>query len=84
MQLYNVALQIKWSDQETWKDLVLRPGGMHMLMSFIGILMRDTGLEELLGCAFAGVPNKMNGKAWPKTLRALRMVTTSLLDEVEL
>ena len=48
----------------------------------IGILMRCTGLEDLLGCAFAGVPNKMNGKAWPKTLRALRMVTTSLLDEV--
>ena len=85
MQLYKVALQIKWSDHERWKDLVLRPGGMHMLMSFIGcigVLMRGTGLEDLLGCAFAGVPNTMNGKAWPKALRALRMVTTALLDEV--
>ena len=85
MQMYKVALQIKWSDQERWKHLVLRPGGMHMLMSFIGcigILMRCTGLEDLLGCAFAGVPNMMNGKAWPKALRGLHMVTTALLDDI--
>ena len=56
-----------------------------MLMSFIGcigVLMRGTGLEDLLGCAFAGVPNMMNCKAWPNALRALRMVTSTLLDEV--
>ena len=68
-----------------WKDLVLRPGYMHVLLLFIGCigtLMRGTGLEDLLGCAFAGVPCMMNGKAWPKALQALRMVTISLLDEV--
>ena len=51
------------------------PGGMYMLMSFvgcIGVLMMGTGLEDLLGCAFACVQNMMNGKARPKTLRALR------------
>ena len=56
-----------------------------MLMSFIvciGVLMRGTGLEDLLGCAFAGVPNMMNCKAWPKALQELRMVTSALLDEV--
>ena len=56
-----------------------------MLMSFIGcigVLMRGTGLEDLLGCAFAGVPNMMNCKAWPNALRADRMVTSALLDEV--
>ena len=56
-----------------------------MLMSLIGcigVLVRSTGLADLLGCAFAGVPNMINGKAWPKALRALRMVTTALLDEV--
>ena len=40
-------------------------GGMHMLMSFvgcIGVLMMGTGLEYLLGCAFPGVQNMMNGK----------------------
>ena len=53
-----------------------------MLMSFIGcigVLMRGTGLEDLLGCAFAGVPNMMNCKAWPNALRADRMVTSALL-----
>ena len=42
------------------------PGGMHMLMSFVGcisVLMMGTGLEDLLGCAFAGVQNMMNGKS---------------------
>ena len=56
-----------------------------MLMSFIGcigVLMKGTGLEDLLGCAFAGVPNMMNCKAWPNGLRADRMVTSALLDEV--
>jgi len=39
MQLYKVALQIKWSDPERWKNLVLRLGGMQMmLMSFIGCI----------------------------------------------
>ena len=54
-----------------------------MLMSFvdcIGILMRG---RDWKNCWVAHwLPNMMNGKAWPKALRALRMVTTSLLDEV--
>jgi len=66
MQLYKVALQIKWSDPERWKNLVLRPGGMHMLMSFIGCignLMKVSGLEEILSVAYGGVRNMLNGKA---------------------
>lgn len=53
-QLYKVLLKVKWSDPERWKHLVVRPGGMHMLMSFTGIfgnLMKGTGLEELLKAA---------------------------------
>ena len=58
MQLYKVILQIKWSHQAHWDNLVVRPGGMHTLMSFVGCidaLMNSSGLEELLNVAFEGV-----------------------------
>ena len=60
MQIYKVIMQIKWADCKRWKGLVARPGGMHILMSFLGCvgqLMEDTGLEELLGSASKGVSN---------------------------
>jgi hypothetical protein len=84
MQLYKVALKIKWSQPVRWKHLIVRPGGMHVLMSFIGSigkLMQGSGLEELLNAAFKGVSNMLSGKAWPKALRAIRMVVTSLLED---
>ena len=57
MQIYRVIMQMKWADCKRWKGLVARPGGMHTLISFLGCigqLMKDTGLEELLGSAFKG------------------------------
>ena len=41
--------------------------------------MKGTGLEELLGSAFKGVSNMLNGKAWPKAMRGLRMVVAALI-----
>ena len=82
MQIYKAIVQIKWADCKRWKRLVARPGGMHTLMSFLGCigqLMKGTGLEELLGSAFKGVSNMLNGKAWPKAMRGLRMVVVALI-----
>ena len=65
-------------------DFVLRLGGMHLLMSFVGCvgtLMANSGLEELLGSAFAGVPKMLAGKNFPMNVRALRMVVEELLRE---
>ena len=84
MQLYKVILKVKWSEPERWKHLVVRPGGMHMLMSFIGSignLMKGSGLEELLKSAYKGTSNMLNGKAWPRAMRGLRMVVTVLLED---
>ena len=83
MQLFKVILQIKWSYPNRWKHLVVRPGGMHTLMSFIGCigtLMSGSGLEELLGAAFKGVSHMLKGSAWPKAVRGLRMVVCALLE----
>lgn len=84
MQLYQVAIKIKWSDPERWHKLILRPGGMHLLMSFIGCvgtLMKGSGLEDIVKAAYRGVNNMLNGKSWPKAVRGLRMVVVALLKE---
>lgn len=84
MQLYMIACQIKWSDPQRWSSVVLRPGMMHTLMSFIGSigqLMNSTGLEELIGSSFGGLTSIFNGKAWPKAMQAFRMVLYALLHD---
>ena len=71
MQLYIVASFIKWSDPQRWSSVILRPGMMHTLMSFIGLigkLMKSTGVEELVGASFGGLTSIFNGKAWPKAM----------------
>ena len=57
---------------------------MHTLMSFIGaigVTMRCTGLEDLVRAAYGGIACIMNGKAWPKAMRAFRMVVAALMHD---
>ena len=53
MHLYIVATLVKWTSHgNLFKSVILRPGGMHTLMSFngcIGNLMKASGLEILVG-----------------------------------
>src|SRR6218665_1327694 len=46
--------------------------------------MNSSGLEELLSAAFKGVSHMLNGKAWPKAVRGLRMVVTAILEPLVL
>ena len=85
MQLCIIACQIKWSDPVRWNSVVLRSGMMRTLMSFIGAIghnMKCTGVEELIGAAYSGIGNILNGKAWTKAtcMRAFRMVVAALLN----
>ena len=85
MQLYMIAQQIKWSQPERFKDVILRPGAMHIIMSFlgcIGTLMKGSGLDVLVGAAFGHITGIMNGKAWVMSMRAFRMVTVALLQHL--
>lgn len=83
MQLYIVSTHVKWaSNGNRFKSGILRPRGMHTLMSLngcIGNLMKASGLNVLVGAAFSGVTSIMNGKAWVRSMCAFRMVTTTLL-----
>ena len=53
-------------------------------MSFLGCvgnLVKGSGPEEILNSAYNGVCSMLNGKAWPKALRGLRIVVTGLLRD---
>jgi hypothetical protein len=85
MQLYMVAQQIKWWESERFREVILHPGAMHIIMSFmgcIGTLIKGTGLDVLVGAAFGHHKGIMSGKAWVKAMRAFRMVTIVLLQHI--
>ena len=76
LQLYQKACLVQWSDPCRWKYLVLHPGMMHTLMSFlgcIGTLMKASGVEVLPKAAFGGVSGIITGKSWTNALRAYRL-----------
>ena len=84
-QLYRVAVDIKWVYQDRFLNLIPRLGGMHLLMSFIGcvgVLMANTGLDDILKSGFGGVQNMLSGKKFPQNFRALRLVMEELLSKV--
>ena len=68
-QLYKVAVNITWANPELFQNFVLRLGGMHFIMYFIGcvgILIAETGLSDVMECAFGGVPHMLTGKRFPQ------------------
>ena len=55
-QLYKVACQIIWSYPENFSSFILRLGGMHFLMSFVGAVGANTagsGVAEVLEFTFS-------------------------------
>ena len=81
LQLYIVGCLVKWGDQERWKRIILRPGMMHALQSFlacIGFLMKASGLDVILSAAFGGLTGILNRKSWPNALRAYRTIVAAL------
>ena len=69
-QLYRYAVEIQWALPDVFPPSVflVRLGGMHMLMSFIGTvgnLMTETGLADIMSSAFAGVHKMLLGKKFP-------------------
>ncbi|KAH3795434.1 hypothetical protein DPMN_148984 [Dreissena polymorpha] len=68
-----------------FQDVILRLGGMHFLMSFVGsegTLMANSRLKELPESTFAGVSKLLNGLKYPQNVRVLRIVTWELFRNV--
>ena len=81
-QLYKVLVDIRWAYPDQFRHFTPRLGGMHLLMSFIGwigSLISNSGLEEILKKTYAGVEKMLTGKKYPMNLRALQMVVEELL-----
>ena len=83
-QLYKVAVDVSWVYPELFPKswFIIRLGGMHLLMNFVGCigkLMANTGLEEVLSCAFGSVKKMLIGKYFPQNIRALRMMLEEII-----
>ena len=86
-QLHKVAVDVKWAYPNDFSDVILRLGGMHMLMSFVGAigsLMAGSGLSEILilSSTFAGVSKMLTAKKFPQNVRAMRLVSEELLRNI--
>ena len=71
LQLYQTACLIQWDEPLCWTNVILHPGMMHALMSFlgcIGTLMKASCVDILIGAAFAGITSIVNDKAWANAL----------------
>ena len=76
-------LHVQWNNPQHWINLILHPGMMHTLMSFLGCvekLMMASGIEILISAAFGGIISSINRKAWTNALQAYRLIITLLLQ----
>ena len=81
-QLYRVAVHVSWDQPERFKDMYLRLGGMHALMSFagaVGSLMAESRLSDILSEVFGGVPKMLSGKKFPQNVHAIRMMAEEVV-----
>ena len=84
-QLYKVLCDIKWAYPAKFANFIPRLGGMHFIMSFVGcvgVVMQNTGLEDIMKSAFSGVQKILVGKNYPHNVRALRIVVEELLKGI--
>ena len=85
LQLYIVGCLVKWSHQERWKRIILRPRMIHALQSLlacIGFLIKASCLDVLIWAAFGGFTGILDGKSWPNALRAYRTIVAALMSNI--
>ena len=67
---------------QIFKDIYLRLGGIHALMSFagdVGSLMAESGLSDILSEVFGRVQKMLSGKKFSQNVRALRMMAEEVV-----
>lgn len=80
--LYLKAIRIV-SSTPTFSNVILRLGGFHLLMSFlgtIGYIMAGSGLEEVLSLIYAenSIQHILSGHAFARAIRAHLLVSSAL------
>ena len=82
MQLFVVTKQVCWHQPMRFHNVIVHPGGMHIIQSFISCiakLMKASALEVYVSAAYGGLTGIFNGKSWVKAMRAFRGVSAALL-----
>lgn len=81
--LYAKARELLANDQNNLKGVIVRLGGFHMLMSFLGTIgkiMNGSGLKELLATAYASntIDHMLTGHAFSRAIRGHLLVYAAL------
>ena len=74
---------ICWNQPRRFQNIIVHPGGMHIIQSFlgcIGTLMKGSALELYNIAAYWGIPDIFSGKSWVKAMKAFRGVAAALLQ----
>ena len=85
MQLFVVTKQVCWHQPEEFSNVIVHPGGMHIIQSFVGCitkLMNGSGLRQYIAAAYGGLTGIFNGKSWVKALRAFCGVSAGLFKAI--
>lgn len=85
--LENISTYIPLHDPYNLSSVVVRLGGFHTLMSFlgsIGFIMDGSGLREVFNCIFAeaSVKKILTGKAFSRAVRGHILIQAALADIV--
>jgi len=61
MHPFAVTKQVCWNQPSLFQNVIIHPGGMHIMQSFIGCigkLMKSSGLEVYVAAAYGGLTGK--------------------------
>lgn len=67
MQLFEVTKQVCWHDSVQFQNVIAHPGGMHIIQSFLGCivkLMRGSALEEYIATAYGVLTGQFQELSW--------------------
>jgi len=85
--IYEIALALRKKDPEKYSNVILRMGGFHLVVNFmgsVGMLMKGSGVEDILvqaGICHLGTANKiMSGKDYYLMLRAHTLLYSAILE----
>ena len=75
--------QVCWHQPLQFQNVIVHPGGMHIIQSFIGCiakLMNRSALYVYVAAAYRGMTGIFKGKSWMKAMRSFRAVSAALLN----
>ena len=83
-QLHRVDVNISWAQSDRFHNIIMVQliGGIYFLLSLIGCirsLMAESGLVDILSCAFGGVDHMFTGNKCPHNVCALRPLVYTVI-----